>query len=131
MNPSLNQKLSDPVPRFFHFKPDGLLIMDFLWKNIMHKAEGCEVCKKQIKTVTFHDPKSDQDLSIPQGKIFEKINFPEVTHHEITCQSCGCSPIIGNAFRCFTSPCKDFISCESCYDAKKHEHTLIYVSSKL
>ena len=25
MNPSLNQKLSDPVPRFFHFKPDGLL----------------------------------------------------------------------------------------------------------
>ena len=25
MNPSLNQNLSDPVPRFFHFKPDGLL----------------------------------------------------------------------------------------------------------
>ena len=25
MNPSLNQKLSDPVPRFFHSKPDGLL----------------------------------------------------------------------------------------------------------
>ena len=100
----------------------------FLKKTIRHTVEGCDVCSKQIKTVNFYNPINVQDFSIPQDKIFKKINFPEVTHHGITCQSCHCSSIIGNVFRCFT--CKDFISCESCYDAKKHEHTLIYVSSK-
>ena len=94
-----------------------------------HTHEWCEVCTKQIKTVNFHDSRSGQDLSIPQDKIFKKVNFPEVTHHGINCQSCSDSPIIGDTFRCFI--CKDFISCESCYDSKKHEHTLIYVSSKL
>ena len=95
-----------------------------------HIAEGCDVCTKQIKPVTLRDETgSGQNLSFPQDKILEKINLPEVKHHGVSCQSCQTLPIIGNAFRCFT--CKDFISCESCYDSKKHEHTLIYVSCKL
>ena len=98
-------------------------------KSMKHTVEGCEVCAKQIKSVTLNNESgSSQDISIPQDKILMKINLPDVTHHGVTCQSCQTCPIIGNAFRCFT--CKDFISCESCYDSKNHEHMLLYVSSK-
>ena len=98
-------------------------------KSMRHTIKGCEVCVKQIKTVTLKDESGNgQMLCFPQDKILKKINLPEVTHHGVACHSCQILPIIGNAFRCFT--CKDFISCESCYDFKKHEHTLIYVSSK-
>ena len=91
---------------------------------------GCEVCTKHIKPLTLEDESgSGQNLSIPQDKILKKINLPEVKNDRVACQSCQILPIIGNTFRCFT--CKDFISCESCYDSKKHKHTLVYVSSKL
>ena len=98
-------------------------------KSMKHTVEGCEVCTKQIKPITLKDESgSGQDISIPQDKILKKINLPEVIHHGFVCQSCQILPIIGNAFRCFT--CNDFISCESCYDAKKHDHALNYVASK-
>ena len=97
-------------------------------KSMKHTVEGCEVCTKQIKPLTLKD-ESGSGQNIPEDKILKKINLPEVTHYGVTCQSCQTCPIIGNAFRCYT--CKDFISCESCFDAKKHEHTLIHVSSKL
>ena len=100
-------------------------------KSMRHTIKDCEVCTKQIKSLTLKDEcGSGQYLSFPQDKILMKINLPEVKYHNrITCQSCQILPIIGNAFRCFT--CKDYISCELCYDSKKHEHPLKYVSSKL
>ena len=94
-------------------------------KIMKHTIEGCEVCAKQIKPLV----KDGQNSSFSQDNILKKINLPEVKNDGVTCQSCQILPFIGNTFRCFT--CKDFISCESCYDSKKHEHTLIYVSSKL
>ena len=98
-------------------------------KIMNHTIAGCEVCTKHIKPLTLEDESgSGQNLSIPQDKILKKINLPEVKNDGLTCQSCHCSPIIGNTFLCFT--CKDFISCESCYDAKKHDHALNYVPSK-
>ena len=98
-------------------------------KSMKHTVEGCEVCSKQIKSATLKDESGNgESISIPQDKILRKINLPEVTHHGVTCQSCQNCPIIGNVFRCFN--CKNYISCESCYDSKKHEHTLLYVSSK-
>ena len=97
-------------------------------KSMKHTVEGCDVCAKQIKPVTLKDDSgSAQDRSLPQDKILKKINLPEVTYKRVACHSCQILPIIGNVFRCFT--CKDFISCESCYDAERHEHSLIFVSS--
>ena len=99
-------------------------------KSMKHTTVDCEVCAKQIKPITLKDEsESGQNLSFPHDKILKKINLPEVKNDGVACQSCLVLPIIGNPFRCFT--CKDFISCESCYDAKKQEHTLTYVSSKL
>ena len=98
-------------------------------KSMKHTTESCEVCAKQIKPLALKDESgSGRNLSFSQDKILMKINLPEVTHIGVACHSCQILPIIGNAFRCFT--CKDFISCESCYDAKMHDHSLIYVSSK-
>ena len=114
----------------FHFRPNSKTYTEtFLMKSMKHTVEGCEVCAKQIKPATLKDESGiGLDMSIPQDKILKKINLPQVTHHGVTCQSCQNCPIIGNVFRCFT--CKNFISCESCYDSKKNEHTLLYVSSK-
>ena len=99
-------------------------------KSMKHTMVGCEVCEKQIKPLTLKDESGNvQNSSFPQDKILKKINLPEVKNDRVACQSCQILPIIGNTFRCFT--CKDFISCESCYDSKKHKHTLVYVSSKL
>ena len=114
----------------FHFRPNSKTPTErFLMKSMKHTVEGCEVCTKQIKQTILKDESGNgKSISIPQDKILNKINLPEVTHHGVTCQSCQTCPIIGNAFRCFT--CKNFVSCESCYDSKMHEHTLLYVSSK-
>ena len=99
-------------------------------ESMKHTTVDCEVCAKHIKPISLKDESgSGQNLSFPQDKILKKINLPEVTHHGVACHSCQILPIIGNTFRCFS--CKDFISCESCYDAEKHEHALIYVSCKL
>ena len=98
--------------------------------NMKHAVEGCDVCLKQVKRVTLKDKSRDgQNLSFPQDKLLQKINLPEIKNDGVVCKSCQIHPIIGNTFRCFT--CKDFICCESCYDSKNHEHTLIYISSKL
>ena len=115
----------------FYFRPNSKTDSEsFLIKRMKHTVKGCEVCYKQIKPATLKDESgSCKDISIPQDKILKKINLPEVAHYGVTCQSSQTSPIIGNVFRCFT--CKDFISCESCYDSMKHEHSLLYVSSKL
>ena len=116
---------------FLHFRANSKTSTEeFLMKSMKHTAEDCEVCAKQVKPVTLKAVYGcGHDVSFPEDKILKKIGIPEVRHHGVTCQSCHILPIIGNTFRCFT--CKDFISCESCYDSKKHEHTLTYVSSKL
>ena len=121
---------SNSFQLFFHFRPNSKTVTEyFLMKSMKHTVEGCEVCTKQIKPVTMKDEsESGQDISIPQDKILKKINLPEVTHHGVTCQSCQTCPIVGNVYSCFT--CNDFSSCEGCYNSKKHEHSLLHVSSK-
>ena len=94
-----------------------------------HTVKDCQVCSNQIETATLpNECGSGPTLSIPSDKILKRINIPEVIHVGVCCGSCQSNPIKGNAYRCLT--CKDFVSCETCHESKKHKHTLHYVSSK-
>ena len=87
------------------------------------------MCSNQIEPATMKNESGHgKSLSIPSDKILKRINIPEVIHVGVGCESCLSNPIKGNAYRCLT--CKDFVSCESCHESKKHQHTLQYVSSK-
>ena len=101
----------------------------FLLKALKHTLEGCQVCSFQIEPTTLQtESGSGPSLSILSDKILKRINIPEVIHVGVCCGSCQSNPIKGNAYRSLT--CKDFVSCETCHESKKHKHTLHYVSSK-
>ena len=101
----------------------------FLLKAMKHSVEGCQVCSNQIEPITLKNESGNcTRVSIPSNKILKRINIPEVIHVGVGCRSCQSSPIKGNAYRCLT--CKDFASCETCHETKKHQHSLQYVSSK-
>ena len=62
MNPSLNQKLSDPVPRFFHFKPDGLLNTIIFWSGITFwRGLGHDVFEATLGPIEQYEEFNEND----------------------------------------------------------------------
>ena len=107
----------------------GSLQEGFLLKAMKHTFRGCQVCSNQIEPEIFKTEYAiGQSLAIQSDKILKRINITEVIHVGVGCGSCQSNPIQGNVYRCWT--CKDFVSCETCHESKKHQHPLQYVSSK-
>jgi len=55
----------------------------------------------------------------------EPASEPVVTHHGITCDGCGESPILGVRYKC--AVCKDFDYCSNCEEKLDHDHPFLKI----
>lgn len=65
---------------------------------------------------------SCKDLGNPDEQIF---SGEQVIHHNVTCDGCGVSPIVGVRYKC--SVLKNFDFCSVCEERRGHEYAFLKI----
>ncbi|CAG9329706.1 unnamed protein product [Blepharisma stoltei] len=98
------------------------------------KFDRCGICLGNGVLDSRQDPKLNTIVALIRNemqnylpKLLNAIESSksEVVHQNVTCDSCGMSPIIGHRYKC--SVCQNFDFCGKCEANAQHEHPFIKI----
>ncbi len=111
INESVDKKLEKMKPMLIR-----QAIMD-----VKHKI--CQMKKKQMCRGKFWGPFKNVESPKSESPKVESPKTGEVVHHNIICDMCNVSPIVGTRYKC--TILNDYDLCQACEEKGTHEHPLI------